>query len=312
MTEATTVGFIGLGLMGRPMARNLLKAGFHLIVYNRSRPPVEELAAAGARAAASSAEVAAASEFVITCLPGPREVRQVYLGPQGVLDGVRSGSVPAPVDSLGRGEAVLIEMSTIDPATHREIAAAAAERGAAYLDAPISGGTTGAERATLTIMVGGDGEALARARPVLRALGERLFHLGPVGSGAVAKLVNNMLGAINLLGLYEGLVLGAKAGLDPIQLIEAVNAGSGASRQFASGAPNVVKRDFTPGFTLDLMYKDVNLALELGRSLGVRLLAGSLAGQVLEETRGAGLGRQSIYAGVQELERLAGIEVKGT
>jgi 3-hydroxyisobutyrate dehydrogenase len=298
MTERTNVGFIGLGLMGRPMARNLLRAGFALTVHNRSRPAVDELAAAGARAAADPAAVAAASEFVITCLPGPREVRQVYFGPQGVLAGARPG-------------AVLIEMSTVDPPTHQEIAAAAAERGLAYLDAPISGGTTGAERATLTIMVGGEDEALARARPVLRALGERIFHLGPVGSGAVAKLVNNMLGAINLLGVYEGLVLGVKAGLDPIQLIEAVNSGSGASRQFASGAPNVVKRNFAPGFTLDLMYKDVNLALELGRSLGVRLLAGSLAGQVLEETRGAGLGKQSIYAGVQELERLAGVEVKG-
>lgn len=295
-SDRIRVGFIGLGRMGKPMALNLLKAGFALTVHNRSRRAVDELAAAGAAPAASPSAVAAASEFVLTCLPGPADVLQAYLGPEGVLDGARPGSV-------------LVEMSTVDPSTHRQIAAAAAERGVAYLDAPISGGTTGAQKGTLSIMAGGDAAVLERAQPVLRALGDRVHHLGPVGAGAVAKLVNNMLGAINLLGLYEGLVLGAKAGLDPQLLLEAVNNGSGASRQFAAGAPNVLRRDFAPGFTLDLMHKDVNLAVELGSSLGVRLLAGTLAAQVLEEARAAGLGGESIYAGIKVLERLAGIEV---
>ncbi|MHB1133489.1 MAG: NAD(P)-dependent oxidoreductase [Chloroflexota bacterium] len=298
MSEKTQAGFIGLGLMGKPMARNLMRAGFALAVHNRSRGKVDELAAEGAAPAGSPAEVAARCEFVCTCLPGPADVRQVYLGPDGVLAGARAGSV-------------LIEMSTIDPETHRELAAAAAARGAAYLDAPVSGGTTGAEKGTLTIMVGGEAEALERARPLLAAMGERIFHLGPVGAGAVAKLINNMLGAINLLGVYEGLVLGVKAGLDPRQLAEVVSSGSGASRQFAAGAPNILKRDFAPGFTLDLMAKDVALARQLGESLGVRLEAGTLASQVLEETRQSGLGQESIYAGIKVLEGLAGVEVKG-
>ena len=293
----TRVGFIGLGRMGKPMALNLLKAGFALTVYNRSRKAVDELAAAGASAVDSPAEVAAASEFVVTCLPGPAEVAEVHLGPGGVLSGARAGSV-------------LVEMSTVDPATHRQLAAAAAERGVAYLDAPVSGGTTGAERGTLSIMVGGEAAVLERAQPLLRVLGERIHHLGPVGSGAVAKLINNMLGAINLLGLYEGLVLGAKAGIDPRLLVEAVNNGSGASRQFAAGAPNILRRDFAPGFTLDLMHKDVSLALELGTSLDLRLLAATLARQVLAEARAAGLGGESIYSGIKVLELLADIEVK--
>jgi 3-hydroxyisobutyrate dehydrogenase len=297
MPDKLRVGYVGLGVMGKPMARNLLRAGFPLTVHNRSRGAVDELAAEGATPADSPAEVARASDVVLSCLPGPADVRLVYLGESGVLEGV------------GRG-AVLIEMSTIDPGTHREIAGLAAARGAGYLDAPVSGGSTGAQNATLTIMVGGEAATLERVRPVLDAVGKQVYHLGPVGAGATAKLVNNMLGAINLAGAIEALVLGQKAGLDPRQLAEVISNSSGASRSFTSAVPEILRRNFEPGFTIDLQHKDVSLATDLGRLLGVRLLAGSLAAQVLQEARGAGYGKKSIFAAVLPLEQNAGIEVK--
>lgn len=297
METRTTVGFIGLGLMGKPMARNILKAGFALTVYDRIPEAVAALAADGAVAAGSSAEVARASEFVITCLPGPAEVEQAYLGPAGVIEGVRPN-------------AVLINVSTIDPDTHRKAAAAAAERGAHYLDAPMSGNTAGAQNGTLTFMVGGDAAALERARPVLLAVGQRIYHLGAVGSGAVAKLINNMLGASNAIAMAEGLVLGVKAGLDPALLLEVIGNSTGASRQLAVGGPNILKRNFEPGFMVDLMRKDLGLAVDLGKSLGVRLLMGSLASQVYQEAQSAGHGRKSHLAVIIPLENNAGVEVR--
>lgn len=297
MSDKLRVGYIGLGVMGKPMARNLLRAGFALTVHNRSRGAVEELAGEGATPATSPAEVARASDVVLTCLPGPADVELVYLGPSGVLEGVGAGSV-------------LVDMSTIDPDTHRRIASLATARGASYLDAPVSGGSTGAQQATLTIMVGGEAAALARVRPVLEALGKQIHHLGPVGAGATTKLVNNMLGSINLAGAVEALVLGAKAGLDPRQLAEVINTSSGASRSFAATVPEVLRRNFEPGFTIDLQHKDVCLATDLGRQLGVRLLAGSLAAQVLQEARGAGYGKKSVFAAILPLEQNAGIELK--
>ena len=297
MTEQAKVGFIGLGLMGKPMARNLLKAGFDLTVHNRGRAKMEELAGEGAHPVNSPAEVARAATVVVSCLPGPADVEQVYLAPGGVLEGLQSGSV-------------IVEMSTIDPGTHRRVAALAAERGAAYLDAPVSGGTSGAEKGTLTIMVGGEPEALAIVRPVLEAMGKRIYHLGPTGAGATAKLVNNLVGAINVAGLVEGMVLGVKAGLDPELLYEVVSNGSGGSIQFNAGVPNILRRDFEPGFSTALMRKDVNLALEMARDLGVRVLTGSMAGQMLQEAQSAGLGDRSFYSAIIPLEQNAGVVVK--
>lgn len=297
MAEKPTVGFIGLGLMGKHMARNILRAGFPLTVYNRSRGKVEELAREGATPADNPAEVGAACEFVVSCLPMPADVEQVYLGPNGVLPGARPGSV-------------FIDMSTIDPGTHQKIAAAAAEKGIAYLDAPVSGGTTGAEQGTLTIMVGGEAAVLERARPVLEAMGKRIYHLGAVGAGAVAKLVNNLMAQINCAAAIEGMVLGAKFGLDPELLAEVVSNGSGASRAHSAMMAEVLKRNFEPGFMIDLMHKDVSLAIDLGQSLGVRLLTGAVAREVLQEAKGAGLGRKSMYAQILPLEKLSGVEVK--
>jgi 3-hydroxyisobutyrate dehydrogenase len=297
MAEKPSVGFIGLGLMGKPMAPNILRAGFPLTVYNRSQGKVAELAAEGAQAAKSPAEVGRGCEFVVSCLPMPADVEQVYLGNEGVLAAARPGSI-------------FIDMSTIDPATHRRIAAAATEKNIAYLDAPVSGGTAGAEKGTLTIMVGGDEAVLKRARPVLEAMGERIYHLGPVGSGAVAKLVNNMMAAINTTAAAEGMVLGVKAGLDPELLFEVVGNGSGASRMFSAMVPEVLRRNFEPGFMVDLMHKDASLAVELGKSLDVELRAGSLAVDLLQATRDAGHGRKSMFAEILPLEESAGVEVR--
>jgi 3-hydroxyisobutyrate dehydrogenase len=294
----TRVGFVGLGLMGMPMARNVLKAGFDLVVHNRTRAKAEKLAAEGAHVAGSLAEVAAACDLVLSCVPGPSDVERVYLGDGGALSAARAGQV-------------LCDMSTIDPDTHRRIAAAAAERGAEYLDAPVSGGTSGARDATLAIMVGGSAGAFERARPVFEAMGKSVYHVGPVGAGATVKLVNQMMAAISSLAAAEGLVLGAKAGVDPDLLVEIISSSSGMSRSFGGMAPNILKRFFEPGFTIDLMYKDVSLAVQMARALGVRVLAGALAEQVIQEARGAGLGDRATYALVQPLERVAGVEVKG-
>ena len=298
MTNPQRVGFIGLGLMGKPMAHNILKAGFPLAVHNRSRAKVDELASAGATPADGPAEVARNSDVIITCLPGPADVRSIYMDAGGVLEESKPGSV-------------LIEMSTIDVETHKDIAAAAGERGVGYLDAPISGGTAGAESGTLSIMIGGESEFLERVRPVLEAMGENIYHCGPLGAGAVVKLANNLMVAINAQGVYEGMVLGVKAGVDPAILYEVVANSSGSSQILKAHVPSILERDFDPGFAIDLMLKDVRLALDLGDSVGVRMLSTSLAAQCLQEARDAGLGQLSTQAQVQVLEKLAGITIEG-
>jgi len=201
-------------------------------------------------------------------------------------------------------------MSTIDPSTHQKIAARAAEKKVSYLDAPISGGTTGARDGTLSIMVGGEAAAVERVRPALNAMGQRIYHIGPVGSGAVVKIVNNMMSAINAVGVCEGLVLGAKFGIDPELLLEVTNNSSAASRTLASTGRAIIDRNFDPGFMIDLMHKDVGLAVDLGKQLKVRTLAAALTQQVLQEAQAAGLGRAGTPAQIIPLERSAGIEVK--
>lgn len=291
------VGFIGLGLMGMPMAHNLLKAKFPVVVYNRSAGKVEEIKAAGAEGAGSPAGVATRTDVVITCLPMPRDVEQVFLGENGVVARARPGQV-------------FIDMSTIDVATHQRIAAAAAEKGAGYLDAPVSGGVGGARAGTLTIMVGGDAADLERARPVLEAMGRTIYHVGPLGTGAIAKLINNMVGAANTLAAAEGLVLGVKAGLDPELLTQIVQDSSGGSKAFTLTSTSALNRSFAPGFMIDLAAKDVRLAVDLANQLGVRVLAGAMASASLTEAAGAGLGRQTSTAVIQLLERTAGVEVR--
>ena len=291
------VGYIGLGLMGKPMARNLLRAGFPLTVWNRTVARTEDLAAEGARVAASPRDLASRVDVVCSCVTGPRDVEAVYLGPDGVIEGTRPGTI-------------LIDMSTIDPETHRRIAAAAAERGASYLDAPVSGGTAGAQNATLAIMVGGDAAAFERALPVLRAMGQHVYHVGPTGSGATVKLVNNMLTAINTVAAMEGMVLGVKAGVDPSLLHEILMNSSGRSGALASLKESVLRGDFEPGFTVDNMEKDVTLASQLARQHHVPVLAVAVAAHYLRTAQALGLGAKGTAAQIRMLEQVCGVEVR--
>ena len=210
MTATTTggrprVGYVGLGLMGKPMARNVLKAGFPLVVYNRTRAKAADLESEGAKVADSISELVAQVDVVCSCVTGPKDVEEVYLGPSGVLSAARAGML-------------LVDMSTIDPATHQRVAAAAREKGCEYLDAPVSGGVGGAREGTLAIMCGGEPATFERARPVLSAMGKHLYLRGPTGAGATAKLINNLISACTAVAVCEGLVMGAKAGLDVGQL----------------------------------------------------------------------------------------------
>ncbi|MBI2323163.1 MAG: NAD(P)-dependent oxidoreductase [Chloroflexi bacterium] len=290
------VGFIGLGKMGRPMAGNVLKAGFAMAVHNRSRAAVDALVAAGARAAASPAAVATASDVVLTCLPTPDSVEEVYLGAAGLIPHARAGHL-------------LVDHSTVGPDLSRRLAAAAGERGAAFLDAPVSGGVAGAEAGTLTIMVGGDAAAFERALPVLQTMGQRVRHVGPSGHGSIVKLVNQLLVGIHSAAAAEAMLLAAKAGADPRVVHDVVSTSFGASTIFNRNAPLYVQRDFDRGTNISLLAKDMGLILDLARQLGLRSLLACIADQVLAEARAEGLAERDIAALVLPLERLAGVEI---
>lgn len=292
-----TVGFIGLGQMGAPMVRNLIAAGYRPVIHNRSRAIVDEIAAEGADPAASAREVAERVEILFTCVGFPADVERVYLGEGGAIEGARTGQV-------------FCDLSTVGPDTHQKIAPRLAEKGVGYLDAPISGGTSGATAGTLTIMVGGAAEHFERVRPMLDVMGQNIHLVGPTGAGATIKLVNQMMNAINAHGAMEGLILATKAGIDPELAYEILRTSSGASRSLDNVAQSALPRNFEPGFATDLMHKDVSLSVDLGRALGVRLLSGALAEQLLQEALAAGLGKRTYTAGLQVQEKLAGVEVK--
>ncbi|HEX3722106.1 MAG TPA: NAD(P)-dependent oxidoreductase [Nitrolancea sp.] len=290
------IGFIGLGHMGFPMTQNLLRAGFAVTVHNRSRDAVQRLAADGAQAADSAAEVAQQSDLVITCLPTVSAVDVVYRGDAGLLESAREGSI-------------LIDCSTVSPRLSREIYQAAKERGIEFLDAPISGGPTGAQAATLTIMAGGDETTFTQALPVFRALGTNIHHVGPSGSGSVVKLVNQHLTAVNTATVTEAIVLGAKAGADPQVLYDVIKTSFGGSTMFNRTLPLLLERRFNEGAPLRTMMKDLDLITDLGRELNVRLLLASEAREIYRESIALGFGEEDIAALVKPLERIAGIEV---
>lgn len=296
MAPRPRVGFIGLGRMGRPMATRLLRAGFPLTVWNRSREAVEALAALGARPAGSPAETARASEILLTSLPGPADVAAVL---SAALPGAAAGSV-------------FVDTSTIDPDTSRRIAGQARARGVEYLDASVSGGVTGAAAGTLTLMVGGAPEVLERCRPILRAIGKRIFHLGPVGSGNLAKLCNQVITGITYAAVAEALVLGAKGGLDPAQLLELLSTSSGRSRTLEQAGPLILDRAFEPAFTVDLAWKDLECALAAAERLSVPLALARAAQQAYVETRAQGWGGLDQAAVILPLERSAGVEAGRT
>ena len=278
------VGFIGLGRMGRPMARNLLRAGYRLVVYDLRPEAMVPLLEAGAEPADGPLALARASDLVITMLPGDPEVLDVCARPDGVCAGLRPG-------------AVLVDMGTNHPETARTLARAAAAAGAGFLDAPVSGGDTGAERATLTIMVGGEPEVFERVRPVFEALGRQVFHVGPVGMGQVFNLCNNLISAVQMAAVAEAFAVGRKFGADPALLRQVVMASSGRcpaveNRPPAPGilAEAPASRDYEPGFTTELMAKDVGNFLRLAESGQVPAPVAALARQLYLIALGSGYG----------------------
>ena len=294
------IGFIGLGLMGKPMARNLMKAGFPLTIYARHPENVQDLIAAGAVLAASSRAVGEASDVVITMLPNAPEVEEVVLGDTGVLAGARPGMI-------------IIDMSTIAPDASRKLAERCAGQGVAFLDAPVSGGSTGAEAGTLSIMVGGDQQAFEACRPIFEAMGsqEKIFYVGPSGSGEVVKIANNLLCGVIAAASAEAMVLGVKAGVDVESLAKIIGVSSGASWQLSTVFPlRVYNGSFQPGFMTDLLYKDLGLALDLGAQNGVPLELTALARELYERAREAGYGRADYSAVIKLLEEQAGAEVR--
>jgi len=296
MSPQPTVGFIGLGIMGRPMALNVLAAGFPLTVYDLVATPVAELVAAGAASAPSPAALAAAVDVVLLCLPDSPDVTAAMTGPDGVLAGTRPGQI-------------IVDMSSISPVTARTLADAASAQGATLLDAPVSGGQVGAAQATLSIMVGGDPAALEQVRPVLAAMGKTILHIGASGAGQVAKACNQVVIAVTIEAVAEALVLAAKAGVDPAKVRAALLGGYAYSRVLEGHGERFLARDFTPGFRTRLQYKDLNVALETGRVYGAPLPATALVQQLYGALMARGQADIDHSALVTVLEELAGATV---
>ncbi len=267
------IGFIGLGLMGRPMAANLLKAGFPVVLWNRTLGKSDELAAAGAKVASSAREAAAAADVLITIVSDPPALESVLWG-EGVLEAMRRGTV-------------LMDSSTVSPALERRVAAACAERGVESLDAPVTGGTWGAEKGELVFMVGGEAATLSRVEPVLAAMGKKWFHLGPHGAGQIIKLAMNLLLALEVQALAEALALVAGAGIPAENLIGVMQASMARAPVLDIKAPMILKHDYTPSFPLRLMHKDLGLAMDLANQIGVPLPACAAAREVYSAVKGA-------------------------
>ncbi len=293
-----TIGFIGLGIMGKPMARNLLKAGYRLVVHDVVRAAVEELVADGAILAANAREAATAADILITMLPDSPEVREVYLGPDGAFEALRP-------------DWLAIDMSSIAPSTARELAARAAAGGAEMLDAPVSGGDRGAIAGTLSIMVGGSDAGFGRALPILEVLGKTIVHVGPAGAGQVVKVCNQIVVGVVIEAVAEALVLGAKAGVDPDRIADVLQGGLASTRVLELRRQNILSGQFDPGFRIRLHAKDLKNALELARELDVALPAASQVAQLMSAAIAAGRGDHDHSGLVTVLEDLAAFRVAG-
>lgn len=289
------IGFIGLGIMGKPMSQNLLKAGYEVTVYNRSRPAMDALAAAGAKIAGSPKEVAQKSDVVITIVTDTPDVQQVMLGPGGVIEGAREGLK-------------VIDMSTISPNATRKMSAELAKAGVTLLDAPVSGGDKGAREATLTIMVGGPEDAFQECLPILQAMGKKVVRMGDSGAGQLTKLANQILVVGNMIGVCECMVFAKKAGLDQKKVIDSLSAGAASSWSLVNLGPKAVDGDFAPGFKVKLLQKDLKLVLASANELGVGLPGSSLGHQLYNALEAAGGGENGTQALIQVFEELAGLK----
>jgi 2-hydroxy-3-oxopropionate reductase len=292
-----TIGFIGLGIMGKPMAKNLLKAGFSLVVFDLNKVPMEELVREGACSADSPKRVAEQSGTIITMLPDSPEVKEVILGRDGVIDGAKPGSV-------------VIDMSSINPLVTQEIAKILKEKSVEMLDAPVSGGETGAVQGTLAIMVGGEKEVFDDCLEILKAMGKSIVHIGGIGAGGVAKLVNQIIVAVNIATVGEAFSLGVKAGLDPQVVYQAIRGGLAGSQVLDSKAPMIFGRNFKPGFKVKLHLKDLNNTLYTAKDLGVPLPLTSFVQQIFVSLMAEGRGEEDHSALATFFEKITKVEIK--
>lgn len=291
------IGFIGLGIMGRPMAKNLLKAGFPLVVYDINPLAIDDLVKAGAQAAGSSREVAEKAETLILMLPDSPEVKEAVLGKNGVIEGIRAGSL-------------VIDMSSINPLVSQDIAKALKTKGVEMLDAPVSGGEPMAVQGTLSIMVGGDAKVFHECLDLFKHLGKNVVHAGALGAGGFTKLCNQIVVALNIAAVGEALTLGVKAGLDPQVIFEAIRGGLAGSTVMEAKVPMIIARNFKPGFKIKLHHKDLNNALATAKDLGVSLPFSSLIQQVLVSLMTDGKGENDHSAIATFFEGLSKLEIR--
>lgn len=293
------IGFIGLGTMGKPMARNLMQAGYALIFYARRPEVILEMTAAGAVFMSSPKAVAESTDIVMTIVTADTQVRKVILGPDGVLEGASDGQL-------------IVDMSTISPITTREIADIAAKKGVHVMDAPVSGGDTGAKAGTLTIIAGGSREDFKRCLKILRVLGkeENIFHVGQVGTGQTVKMVNQFIGGITIAAIAEALVLGIKAGADPEEMCRVISVSSGNSALFQARAQDyLLKNYFEPAFFLDLMKKDMDIGITMAKTLNIPTPIGAAAYQMFLAASSMGMGKMDFSAVCKAIETLSGVKI---
>ena len=291
---AQVIGFIGLGIMGRPMAKNLLKAGYPLVVHSRSRGPVDEIASAGAKVGSSPRDVAAQSDVLITMLPNSPDVELVALGRDGIIEGARPGLL-------------FVDMSTISPIVSKKVGEALAAKSVKMLDAPVSGGERGAVDGALSIMVGGDKAVFDAVLPIFQAMGKTITHLGPLGFGGFTKLANQIIVAVNLTALGEALTLAKKAGLDRDLTLTALAGGLAGSKCLDQKKPNYLADTYNPGFKIDLHFKDLGLIMESARALGVPLPTTAVVQELFSALRVKGRGGLDHSGVITLLEDIAGL-----
>ncbi len=289
------VGFIGMGTMGAPMAKNILNAGYPVTVHNRNRDREIPVADAGANRAASPAEVARAADLIITCVSDTPDVEAVITGPEGIIEGIAPG-------------ALVVDMSTISPTVTRSLAKILSDQGAGLIDAPVSGGSEGAIAGTLSIMVGGSAADVDRARPVLQTMGKTIIHVGEVGAGQLTKAINQIIVAGTYWSVAEGMALGLKAGLDMEKVVEAVGGGAAGSWGLTHRSGNMIRNDYPLGFRVRLHRKDLVIALEVARELGVPLPVAAFVEQAESGLIGRGRGDEDVSAMARSLRELSGID----
>lgn len=296
--DRTKVGWIGTGVMGKPMCGHILKAGYRVTLYNRTKAKAEELIARGAKWAGSPREVAEEADVVFTMVGYPEDVREVYLGPNGILAGAKRGSI-------------MVDMSTSQPSLAVEIYSRAKAIGAHALDAPVSGGDIGAREATLSIMIGGDRDIAERVKPLFQLMGKSIRYMGPAGSGQSAKLCNQILIASTMIGVVECLLYAHKSGLDLMDVIAAVGSGAAGCWSINNLGPRIVRRDFDPGFMVEHFVKDMGIALEEAKRMNLALPGLAMAQQFYVALKAKGKGRLGTQALALVLEELNNAKIEG-